>query len=325
MHSLWRFEPDRPLSESAATPAGPASLTLAACIDGFITELVEVRDASEHTVRAYKRDLARLIDWLAAEAPDIERVDQLDPRSLRACVGDLAGSGLKPASLARVVAAFRAFGTWLARTERLSHNPASVLRPPRQGRKLPHYLEPEEIEAILAAPEISSEQGLRDRAVLECMYSSGMRVGELVSLNDRQIDLIGGVVIVRGKGRKERLAPLGGPARDAVETYRIARDGAHGRGDPDRGAFLSLRGNRLSDRDVRRRLDYYLGVTGLAPKTSPHTLRHSFATHLLQAGADIRAVQELLGHASLNTTQIYTHLSLEHLRQVYRQAHPRAK
>jgi integrase/recombinase XerC len=159
-----------------------------------------------------------------------------------------------------------------------------------------------------------------------------MRVGELVSLNDRQFDLIGGVVLVRGKGRKERLAPLGKPAVRAIEAYRACRDRVHGKGSDTRGVFLSIAaakrshggGRRLSDVDVRRSLQRHLRACGLSTKTTPHTLRHSFATHLLQAGADIRAVQELLGHASLNTTQIYTHLTIDALRAVYRKAHPRA-
>jgi integrase/recombinase XerC len=151
-----------------------------------------------------------------------------------------------------------------------------------------------------------------------------MRVGEIVALNDDHIDLYGCAVVVRGKGRKERLAPIGKPAVAALESYRTIRDAAHGRGPDKLGTFLSLRGKRLNDRDVRRILDRYITQCDLSPKTSPHTIRHSFATHLLEAGADIRAVQELLGHASLNTTQIYTHLSLKALREVYARAHPRA-
>jgi integrase/recombinase XerC len=151
-----------------------------------------------------------------------------------------------------------------------------------------------------------------------------MRVGEIVALNDDHIDLYGCAVVVRGKGRKERLAPVGKPAVTALEAYRTVRDAARGRGPDKRGTFLSLRGKRLNDRDVRRILDRYITACDLSPKTSPHTIRHSFATHLLEAGADIRAVQELLGHASLNTTQIYTHLSLKALREVYARAHPRA-
>ena len=168
-----------------------------------------------------------------------------------------------------------------------------------------------------------SRAARRDRAILEMLYSTGMRVGELVALTDERLDRFGGVATLRGKGRKERLAPIGAPAVAALEAYQLTRDAAHGRARA-RATFLSLRGKPLADRDVRRILARAIKIAGIAPKTSPHTLRHTFATHLLRAGADIRAVQELLGHASLNTTQIYTHLSLTALREVYAKAHPRA-
>lgn len=290
----------------------------------FLAYLRDIRQCSAHTCRAYRRELDGLVAWLQREAPDIVAIDQLDGNSLRAFLADRAADGLAPASLARLVAALRSFGRFLQESGRLSANPASLLRPPRQRRHLPHYLESDEIERLLQAPPAAGEAGLRDRAILECLYSTGMRVGELVGLTSAAVDLIGGLVRLRGKGKRERLAPLGRPAIVALEAYGIARDAAHGRRERTDAVFLSLRGRPLADRDVRRLLDRHLATTGLAPKTSPHTLRHSFATHLLQAGADIRAVQELLGHASLNTTQIYTHLDIDHLRLVYKRAHPRA-
>ena len=222
------------------------------------------------------------------------------------------------------MASLRAFGRYLQESERLSYNPAASLRGPRLPSRLPHYLEDEEIEQLLGAPQGDNEQSLRDRAMLEVLYSTGMRVAELVGLDDERVHLDQALVVVVGKGNKERLAPLGRPAVAAVMAYRRHRDLMH----PQRqtsATFLSLRGNRFSDRDVRRRLNHYLDVCGLSRKTTPHTLRHTFATHLLKKGADIRAVQELLGHASLNSTQVYIHLSLEHLREVYGIAHPRAR
>ncbi|MDA3960924.1 MAG: tyrosine recombinase XerC [Planctomycetota bacterium] len=291
----------------------------------FLDYLRDVRQVSEHTLRAYHGEMERLLAWLAREAPDLQVVQELDGRTLRAYLADLADTGLAPASLARAVAAVRSLGRFLLTTERVEANPAALLRAPKQGRKLPHVLDNADVATLLEAPDGDTEGGLRDRALLEILYSAGLRVSELVGLNDNRIDCLGQVLRVRGKGRKERLSPLGNHAIRAFEAYRLKRDSMHGRDPGDRGSFLSLRGKRLSDRDVRRRLDHYLTLTGLSPKTSPHTLRHSFATQMLRAGADIRSVQELLGHASLNTTQIYTHLSLEHLREVYALAHPRAQ
>ena len=299
--------------------------TVADAVAAFMDHLEAVRDASVHTLRAYQREMIGFCAWLAVAGTEVERVSQLGPEHFRYYIADLAGRGLAPASLGRAVAALRSFGRFLASSERLSHNPAGMLRAPRRGRSLPHFLESQDIDALLAAPDRSTLRGLRDAAILEVLYSAGLRVGELVALDDAHIDDLSGVVVVRGKGRKERLALLGTPALEALAAYRLRRDAENGRGPSNRGCFLSLRGRRLSDRDVRRILDGYLAVTGLAPKTSPHTLRHSFATHLVQAGADIRAVQELLGHASINTTQIYTHLGLDHLREVYRRAHPRMR
>jgi integrase/recombinase XerC len=305
--------------------------TVAEAIAAFIAHLRDARNASAHTVRAYARELGELGEWLAKNAPEAATPQSLGAQTLRAYIADRAGAELAASSVARTVATVRSFGRFLATTERVGGNPAALLRAPRQGRALPHYLETEEVERLLAAPEGDDETVCRDRAILETLYSTGMRVGELVGLDDRDVDLIGGVARARGKGRKERLAPLGLPAIRALEAYRARRDAAHGRGEAARGVFLSVKagkkggGRRLSDRDVRRILERHLVAAGLSTKTTPHTLRHSFATHLLRAGADIRAVQELLGHASLNTTQIYTHLSVEALRQVYLKAHPRAK
>ncbi len=299
---------------------------LSDAIEAYLRQLTDAQQASTHTVRAYRRELGEFSERLGPTTI----ISGLEHDTFRGFVADKAQTGLQPASLARLVACLRSFGRWLATTERLGANPAALLRAPRVSRKLPHYLETAEIDALLLAPDGTGQRETRDRALLEVLYSTGMRVGELVGSDDQHYDLIGGVVRVRGKGRKERLAPLGLPAVRALEDYRLLRDAAHGRTPPlvrnteSRGTFLSLRGKRLADRDVRRILQHWLQIAGLSSKTHPHTLRHSFATHLLQAGADIRAVQELLGHASLNTTQIYTHLTIDALREVYRLAHPRA-
>ena len=295
-------------------------MTLAADVDAFLATLRDARQASPHTLRGYAAELAGVVECFGADTP----VADIDARRLRDHVAARAALGLAPSSVARLVAAIRSFGTWLAVTGRLGASPAGLLRAPRTGRKLPRWLEPEEIAALLIAPQGDGFAPVRARAVLETLYSTGMRVGELCSLDEARLDLLGGVAVVRGKGRKERLAPLGDPAVRTLERWRQVRDAAFGRSGRDAAVFRGTRGGRLDQREVRRLLGDAIAAAGLAGRTTPHTLRHSFATHLLRAGADIRSVQELLGHASLATTQIYTHLSIDDLREVYRRAHPRA-
>lgn len=303
------------LRSAAAHPAG----VISAAVEAYLAQLRDARDASPHTLRGYAADLAGMVAAFGADAP----LSALDGRRLRDHVAARAGQGLAPASLARLVSALRSFGAWLARTGRLDANPAGLLRAPRRGRKLPRWLEPDEVERLLAAPQGDDFAPVRARAVLETLYSAGLRVGELCGLTEARLDLLGGVVVVRGKGRKERLAPLGAPAIRALEAWRVVRDARFGRSTRDDAVFRGSRGGPLDQREVRRLLADAIAAAGLAGRTSPHTLRHSFATHLLRAGADIRSVQELLGHASLATTQIYTHLSIDDLREVYRRAHPR--
>lgn len=298
---------------SAGDALGPA-------VEAFLAQLRDARNASPHTLRGYAKDLDGVVEAFGADLP----LAAIEARRLRDHVAGRAARGLAPASVARLVAAIRSFGRWLALTGRLPASPAGLLRAPRQGRKLPRWLEPEEIARLLDAPQGDGFAAVRARAVLETLYSTGMRVGELCGLDDGRLDLIGGVAVLRGKGRKERLAPIGGPAITALEAWRRVRDTVFGRGGRESPVFRGTRGGRLDQREVRRLLGDAIAQAGLAGRTTPHTLRHSFATHLLRAGADIRSVQELLGHASLATTQIYTHLSIDDLREAYRRAHPRA-
>ena len=287
-------------------------------LEAFLRDLREVRQASAHTQRAYGRDLRRCLAWLQEEAGD-PALEELRPAVLRLYLGSLADAGLSPVSLARHLASLRAFFSWCEERGHLSATPAAALRAPRRGRRLPRYLEEGEIDRLLAATEGGSVQDLRDRAMLELLYSCGCRVSELVALDEADLDLGRGQVRLRGKGRKERLGMVGRPAADALRRYQAEK----GNLTQDRGPlFLNRDGGRLSDRSVRRMLDRCLLRAGIARSCSPHTLRHSFATHLLRRGADLRTVQDLLGHASLSTTQIYTHVSLEGLRSLYRQAHP---
>ncbi|MCS6971066.1 MAG: tyrosine recombinase XerC [Planctomycetota bacterium] len=293
--------------------------TLGEAVAAYLAHLRDARQASAHTVRSYAHDLAALVRVVGSESA----LDELSPQRLRALVAARA-PGLAASSLARFVACLRSFGGWLARTQRLPANPAALLRAPRQRRRLPRWLETAEVERLLAAPQGEDFAAARARAILETLYSTGMRVGELCAIDVAHLDLAAGTVRVRGKGRKERLALLGPPALAAIEAWLAVRDARFPSADRERPLFVGTRGGRLDPREVRRILQRAIVDAGLAGRITPHTLRHSFATHLLAHGADIRSVQELLGHASLASTQIYTHLSIEDLRRIYRRAHPRA-
>ncbi len=283
----------------------------------FLRHLREVRQASPHTLRAYDRDLELLLEHLKASGGPA--VAEIGPARLRLHLAALAERGLAPASMRRHLASLRSFFGFLETRGRIERNPAAALRGPRRGRRLPRFLEEAEVERLLAAPASGDAEEHRDRALLETLYSTGCRVSELVGLDEDDLDLRRGLVRLRGKGRKERLGMLGRPAQQAVQRWLAAK----GNRGLDRGPLLlNHGGGRLTDRSVRRILQRCLQRAGIQRDASPHTLRHSFATHLLRRGADLRTIQELLGHASLGTTQIYTHVSLEHLRRLYDQAHP---
>lgn len=291
--------------------------TLSERKEEFLRHLREVRQVSPHTLRAYAHELKLLLDGCAAQG--LSDPAAVRPAHLRLQLGALAENGLAPASMQRALAAIRAFFGWLEERGALEQNPAAALRGPRRGRRLPRYLSEAEVDLLLAAPPADDPAGPRDRALLEVLYSTGCRISELVALDEQDLDLKRGVARLQGKGRKERLGMLGRPAGEALRRWLAAKQNR----DLDRGAlFLNHRGGRLTDRSVRRILRRCLLLAGIARDASPHTLRHSFATHLVARGADLRTVQELLGHASLGTTQVYTHVSLNHLRKLYRQAHP---
>ena len=235
-------------------------------------------------------------------------------------------AGYAKTTIARRLASLRSFFRFGQREGWTKANPAKPLRNPRKARSLPHFLSSEEIDRLLAAPPRGESLGLRDRAILEVLYSAGLRVSELAGLNASDMDLAGGTLRVRGKGRRERIAPIGSFAIARVEAVaRGAAALASEKSGPTAPVFVNKFGRRLTTRSVGRLLEKHLRATGLDRRTTPHTLRHSFATHLLDRGADIRSVQELLGHKSLVTTQIYTHVSTAGLRAVYERAHPRAR
>lgn len=228
------------------------------------------------------------------------------------------------ATMARKLATLRSFFKFCNRRGMTSNNPMITIRTPKQEKRLPKFMSEDQITKLLQTPKDNDVLGARDKAMLECMYSTGIRVSELVGLNMEDVDFAGSVIRVRGKGKKERLAPMGQTAIAAIQKYLAMRGGVVKDAMPGGPLFVNKHGQRLSTRSVRRKLDKYLIEAGLDPDISPHTLRHSFATHMLNHGADLRSVQELLGHQSLSTTQIYTHLTSSHIKQVYDAAHPRA-
>jgi integrase/recombinase XerC len=293
----------------------------------FLQFLAVERNASAYTVKSYREDLSALTDYLSqthnGQLPSPGNVTVSD---LRGYVAALHESGYAKSSISRHLASLRSFFRFGQREGWTETNPAKPLRNPRKGRTLPHFLSAEDLGRLFDAPPPDEPMGLRDRAILETMYSAGLRVSEVVGLDEGDLDFDAAILRVRGKGRKERLAPVGSYATRAIDLWLKVRT-LHPRvpRGPVAPVFTNRFGQRLTTRSVGRMLEKYLKLTGLDRRTTPHSLRHSFATHLLDRGADIRSVQELLGHKSLVTTQIYTHVSTAALREVYERAHPRAK
>jgi integrase/recombinase XerC len=291
-------------------------------VERFLGYLRMVRNLSRHSLSAYSSDLLQLAEFLEKRGTtDPAAVTHLD---LRAWLGALREAGRSRATAARKLAASRSLFKWLCREGLLDADPAAGLRTPKREQRLPTFLSREEMERLLAAPEGDALPEVRDRAILEVLYSSGVRVSELAALDESDLDLRSGVARVLGKGRRERLAGLGRFAVGALRAYMAAkrrRPAARRSG----ALFENKDGGRLSTRGVQRILAKRLAEAGLDPRLSPHKIRHSFATHLLDAGADLRSVQELLGHKNLASTQIYTHVTAGRLREVYDRAHPRAR
>jgi len=283
----------------------------------YAAHLRAERHASPHTVRGYLADLRQFLAFVGAGGPAAVRIE-----TIRHWLRTLDGRTDRN-SIARKLAAVRGLFRFLVDTQRLAHDPSAVVATPKTARKLPAHLTLDDVDRLLATPRADRLLGLRDRAILELLYSSGLRVSELTGLDWEHLDADAGLVRVLGKGRKERVVPVGRPALRALETYRTAAAGA---GWPAaRGAvFRNVRGGRLTPRSVGRLVDRHVLASGTTTKATPHALRHTFATHLLGAGADLRAIQELLGHASLSTTQRYTHVDLRRLMEAYDRAHPRA-
>ncbi len=313
-------EPESPV------PAAPDE------VEDYLTHLAKERDVSPNTVKAYRRDLHEFVEYLGgyygAGGWSWGGVDRL---GMRGFLGHLTRRGLSRRSIARTLSAVRGFYKFLAVNEVVAANPARAVGAPKLDKHLPGYLDRAQIDLLFQSAEARAMEGrfedVRNLAILELFYSTGMRVSELQGLNRADLDLVSQQVKVRGKGRKERIVPVGDHAQLAIRNYESKRDELNGKlgGKVDRRAlFVGRTGNRLTVRAVQKLMSKFLDQVDEEAGLSTHSLRHTFATHLLDAGADLRAVQELLGHASISTTQIYTHTSVERLKQVYQKSHPRA-
>lgn len=302
----------------------------------FIGYLKFEKHFSDHTAKCYGADLEQFTQFLLDEHhvnPDTTEssvtADHLlltaDVQTIRKFMAFLSERQYTKSTTARKLATLRSFYKFLVKRGQLAGNPVSSIKTPKQDKKLPKFLEYEQVQKLLNTPPTDNWLGVRDRAMLEVLYSTGMRVSELVALNLEDVDFLGEVIHVRGKGKKERICPIGSSALQAIQHYIEYRN-KRIQADPNfdtKVLFANKHGKRLSTRSVRRKMDKYLIAAGLDPAISPHTLRHSFATHMLNNGADLRSVQELLGHQSLSTTQIYTHVTTSRMKEQYENAHPR--
>ncbi|TDK30594.1 tyrosine recombinase XerC [Luteimonas terrae] len=286
-------------------------------VDAFLSHLQVERRMSAHTLDAYRRDLGALVDWSQAQGHADLR--GLDAEAIRACIAAGHRGGLSPKSLQRRLSAFRSFFQWLLKHGHIVANPAAGVRGPKAPRKLPQVLDVDEAAQLVEVP-VDAPLGLRDRALLELFYSSGLRLSELVGLRWRDLDLAAGLVTVLGKGSRQRSVPVGSHALRALGDWRTESGGGN-----DAPVFPGRGGGPITARAVQMRLRLLAQRQGLFKRVHPHLLRHSFASHVLESSGDLRGVQELLGHADIATTQIYTHLDFQHLAKVYDAAHPRAK
>lgn len=312
-HRAWkcgaRRQPDYPCAVSAL-------------VDAYLSHLAVERRLSPNTVESYARDLSQLQQFAAGLE---QAVEDLDRRSLEALVRQLMGEGRSPASVARAVACFRGFYRFLIVSAHRTVNPAGDLRAPRAWKTLPKFLSVDAVDTLLAAPDTTTPRGLRDRALIEVLYATGLRVSELISLKPQDVNLESGYLTTTGKGRKQRLVPLGDEAASWVVRYLKESRPVLLKKQSSTKLFVNARrGTGLSRVGFWKILKAYGRQAGLAAPLSPHVLRHSFATHLLDRGADLRAIQMMLGHSDLSTTQIYTHILEARLRAVYDKFHPRS-
>ena len=285
-------------------------------IDKFLNSLEIEKNYSGHTLTNYRIDLEDFGEFLKNQK--INDIKSIDYFILRKFLSILTERNLNKRTLSRKISTLKSFFKFMMKEGEIKSNPAASLIYPKIDKNLPKFLTEKDVNMVLSLPDAKTLMGLRDRAILEFLYSTGARVSEMVALKKDELDLITGIVKVKGKGRKERLLPLGEPAVIAIKKYFDMRT------DKNPAFLINKRGGSLTDRGVRLIIDNYIKKAALSLKISPHTFRHSFATHLLEHGADLRSVQELLGHSSISTTQVYTHLTVDALKKVYQKAHPRA-
>jgi len=290
-------------------------------LESFVAHLKYERNASPHTIASYKRDLLQLAQYLEERGVSINKVDNL---SLRGFLTLLYERGEKKSTVGRKLAAIRSFFQYCVRKGWMEDNPAKVVSTPKQDKPVPSFLSEKEMEEFLDLPRTDKPLDLRDIAMMELLYATGIRVSELVGINREDIKFAERLIRIRGKGKKERLVPFGSKAEKSLRAYLQVRSKINKGQVEEKPLFLNYRGKKLSPRSVERSVDKYILRSALRRKISPHSLRHSFASHLLSRGADLRVIQELLGHESLATTQKYTHLDLRHLLEVYRKSHPRS-
>jgi integrase/recombinase XerC len=285
-------------------------------IDKFMRYLEIERGASSHTVRAYRKDLGEFSGYVKTEPLNIDVID------VRGFIAEQIGKGLNKTTVARRLSSVRSFLKFLNREGYIKSNPAKLVPNPRAAKLLPRFLSVDDVFSLIEKPEGMGFIPARDKAILELLYSSGLRVSELSGLNTDDVNIKESLVKLKGKGKKERIVPVGSKAVDAIKSYLVERILLKSR---DRALFLNRMGTRLTDRGARRIVVKYAKALFMSGRIGPHTLRHSFASHLLQGGADLRVIQELLGHSSLSTTQKYTHLDITHLMDIYDKAHPFAR
>lgn len=290
-------------------------------LESFIAHLKHERNASPHTIASYKRDLLQFAQYLEERGVGIKGVDNI---SLRGFLTVLYERGEKKSTVGRKLAAIRSFFQFCVRKGWMEDNPAKVVSTPKQDKPVPSFLSEEEMKEFLDLPRTNKPLDLRDVAMLELLYATGIRVSELVGINLEDLKFTERLVRIRGKGKKERLVPFGSKAEESLRVYLRVRSKINKGQIEEKPLFLNYRGKKISSRSVERTVDKYILRSALSRKISPHSLRHSFASHLLSRGADLRVIQELLGHESLATTQKYTHLDIKHLLEVYRKSHPRS-